>query len=49
MNPPFSSEAFKVFSHGLGILGLGMGGVLGLLLVLYLLIKLMIKVFPEKK
>lgn len=45
----FSKEAMGTFFEGLKVLALGMSTVIGVLIVFYLLIKLMIKIFPSKE
>lgn len=49
MNAPFSPEAMDTFFKGLKIMGLGMTTVIGVLLLFYLIVKLLIKIFPEKE
>jgi hypothetical protein len=49
MNVPFSAESFDVFMKGLKMTGLGMTTVIGVLFLFYLIIKLLIKIFPEGK
>lgn len=49
MNMPFSEEAFSVFMKGLKLTAVGMSTVIGVLFVFYLIVKLMIKIFPEKE
>ncbi|HBM75291.1 MAG TPA: hypothetical protein DD429_07025 [Clostridiaceae bacterium] len=49
MNAPFSAESFDTFMKGLKITGLGMTTVIGVLFLIYLIIKLLIKIFPENK
>lgn len=48
MNAPFSPEAYAVFHKGLKIMGIGMSTVIGVLFLFYLIVKLLIKIFPEK-
>lgn len=45
----FSSKAMETFFEGLKILAVGMSTVIGILIVFYLLIKLIIVIFPEKE
>jgi len=49
MNPPFGSEAIKTFFSGVRVMGYGMTATLGVLFVFYIIIKLLIKFFPEKE
>lgn len=49
MFAPFSAEAFNTFYRGLGVLWKGMALVIGVLYLFYLIVKIMIKLFPEKK
>jgi hypothetical protein len=49
MNEPLGNEAMSVFFSGLKVLAYGMTTVIGVLLLFYLLIKLIIKIFPEKE
>lgn len=49
MFAPFSPEAFNTFYQGLRVLGEGMALVIGVLFLFYILVKIMIKLFPEKK
>lgn len=49
MNIPFSAEAWETFLSGVRIMVIGMTTVIGVLFLFYLLVKLMIKVFPEKE
>lgn len=49
MNAAFSKEAFGVFYEGLKVLGLGMTTVIGILIIFYLLIKLLTRLFPDKE
>lgn len=49
MNQAFSKEAMDTFYEGLKVLGIGMSTVIGILAIFYLLIKLLIKIFPEKE
>jgi Na+-transporting methylmalonyl-CoA/oxaloacetate decarboxylase gamma subunit len=48
MNLPFSAEAMQTFFSGLRVMAFGMSLVLGVLFLFYILIRLMIKAFPEK-
>lgn len=45
----FSKEAMDTFFEGLKVLGMGMGTVIGVLIIFYLMIKLMIRIFPNKE
>lgn len=45
---PFSSEAMATFFSGLKVMALGMTSVIAVLFIFFLIIKLMIKVFPDK-
>lgn len=49
MNGVFSQDAIGVFNEGLKVMGLGMTTVIGILIVFFLLIKLLIKLFPDKE
>lgn len=49
MYAPLSREAFNTFYQGLGVMAKGMGLVIGVLGLFYLLVKIMIKLFPERK
>lgn len=49
MFAPFSADALNTFNQGLGVLWKGMGLVIGVLYLFYLIVKIMIKLFPEKK
>lgn len=49
MNLPFSKEAMDVFIQGLKVTIYGMVTVIGVLFLFYILIKLLIKIFPEKE
>lgn len=49
MYPPFSSEAFETFYSGLRVLAYGMTTVLLVLFLFFIIIKLLIKLFPEKE
>lgn len=48
MNRPFSPEAFDTFLKAVPILFKGMGTVILVLLAFYLIIKLLIRIFPDK-
>lgn len=48
MYAPFSSEAMESFYAGLGVMAYGMTTVIGILFLFYLIIKLLIKLFPDK-
>lgn len=48
MNRPFSPEAFDTFLKAVPVLVKGMGTVLLVLFAFYLIIKLLIKIFPDK-
>lgn len=49
MYAPLSSNAMDTFFAGLRVLAFGMGTVIGVLLIFYIIIKLMIKLFPNKE
>lgn len=48
MYAPFSSEAMESFYAGLGVMAYGMTTVIGVLFLFYVIIKLLIKLFPDK-
>lgn len=48
-NTPFGSEAMKVFFEGLKVLAIGMTTVIGVLFFFFLLIKLLVKLLPNKE
>lgn len=43
------STALMTFKESLGVLVTGMGGIFAVLLIIFLLIKTLIKVFPDKQ
>ncbi|MDI6618225.1 MAG: OadG-related small transporter subunit [Clostridiales bacterium] len=45
---PFSKEAINTAKKGLTIMGYGMVTVIGVLFLFYIIVKLLIKLFPEK-
>lgn len=49
MNPPFGAEAWNTFFAGLRVMGIGMTAVIGVLFVFFLMIKLLIKLLPNKE
>ena len=49
VSPPFGSEAIKVFYEGLKVLAIGMTTVIGVLFFFFLLIKLLVKLLPNKE
>jgi hypothetical protein len=49
MNVPFSAESFDTFMKGLKMTGLGMTTVIGVLFLIYLIVKLLIRLFPGNK
>lgn len=49
MNAPLSSEAMATFFEGLKVLAYGMSATIGVLFFFYLIVKLLIKFFPEKE
>lgn len=46
MNRPFSTEAFSTAKEGLKVMAYGVTTVIGVLFVFYIIVKLMIKLFP---
>lgn len=48
MNPPFSKEAMATFYEALRVLGYGMTTVILVLFLFFIIIKLLIKLFPER-
>lgn len=44
-----STEAGEVVSESLKVMGFGMGGVFVVLLVFYVVVKLLVKLFPAKE
>jgi hypothetical protein len=46
---PFGAEAFETFYAGLPVMAYGMGTVIAVLFAFYAIIKLLIKLFPEKE
>lgn len=49
MNVPFSRQAFDTFNSGLRVMAYGMTTVLLVLFAFYIIIKLLVKFFPEEK
>ncbi|KPU45283.1 oxaloacetate decarboxylase, gamma chain [Oxobacter pfennigii] len=49
LNIPFSSDAFKTFNEGLEVMAYGMTTVILVLFMFYIIIKLLIKLFPDRE